>query len=210
MCSKRGMVREGTTRRGATGRPAFCGIRRESNILFVLVAAVACGCGRNPGPPAPSGPPPVSLALVDHAELMATVARHRGQVVVLDCWSTSCPPCVREFPRLVALADRYAGQVACLSLAFDFEGVGTPEDAVPQVREFLVGVRAGRVTNLLSREEADTMYRKLGLESVPAVYVWKPDGTLARRFDADDAARRLGRPFSYDDIEIDVRSLLQP
>ena len=28
--------------------------------------------------------------------------------------------------------------------------------------------------------------------SVPAVYVWGPDGALARRFDEDDAARRLG------------------
>ena len=29
---------------------------------------------------------------VDHEGLMEEVARHRGKVVVLDCWSTSCPP----------------------------------------------------------------------------------------------------------------------
>lgn len=139
---------------------------------------------------------------------MATVAGHRGRVVVLDCWSTSCPPCVREFPGLVALAARHPGEVACLSLAFDYEGVGTPEEAVPRVREFLAGVGAGRVDNMLAREEADVMYGRLGLASVPAVYVWGPDGALARRFDDDDSARRLGRPFTYADVEALVRELL--
>jgi hypothetical protein len=42
------------------------------------------------------------------------------------------------------------------------------------------------------------------------VYVWKADGTLAQRFDEDDAVRRLGRPFTYDDVESLVRSLLAP
>jgi hypothetical protein len=45
---------------------------------------------------------------------------------------------------------------------------------------------------------------------VPAVYVWRADGSLARRFDAADAAARLGRPFTYDDVELEVRALLGP
>jgi hypothetical protein len=50
------------------------------------------------------------------------------------------------------------------------------------------------------------MYAKLQLDSVPAVYVWKPDGSLARRFDDDDAKRRLGRAFTYADVEAEVRA----
>lgn len=46
---------------------------------------------------APAAAPAVTLRLVDHAGLMEEVERHRGKVVVLDCWSTSCPPCVKEF-----------------------------------------------------------------------------------------------------------------
>jgi hypothetical protein len=52
------------------------------------------------------------------------------------------------------------------------------------------------------------MYRKLELDSVPAVFVWRPDGSLARRFDDDDAKRRLGRPFTYTDVDVEVRSCL--
>lgn len=138
---------------------------------------------------------------------MATVARHRGKIVVLDCWSTSCPPCVREFPGLVALARKHP-EIVCLSLSFDYEGIGTPEEALPRVRDFLAGVDAGAIDNMLGREESDVLYRKLDLASVPAVYVWGPDGALVRRFDEDDAARRLGRPFTYADVEATVRDLL--
>jgi hypothetical protein len=52
------------------------------------------------------------------------------------------------------------------------------------------------------------MYEKLALDSVPAVYVWRPDGSLARRFDDDEAKRRLGRPFTYADVEAEVRACL--
>jgi thiol-disulfide isomerase/thioredoxin len=145
---------------------------------------------------------------VDHAGLMQEVARHRGKVVVLDCWSTSCPPCVKEFPGLVRLAAAHPEHVACLSLAVDYEGIGMPEDVLPAVRAFLERVGAGRVINMVSTEESDALYRKLDLASVPAVYVWRPDGSLAVRFDDDHAARSLGRPFTYDDVEDVVAGLL--
>jgi len=137
---------------------------------------------------------------------MQTVTGHRGKVVVLDCWSTSCPPCVRDFPGLVALAGRYP-DVACLSLSFDYEGIGAPEEVLPRVQKFLTDVGAGAVDNMVGREQSDGLYKKLGLASVPAVYVWGRNGKLARRFDEDDAARRLGRPFTYADVEATVREL---
>jgi hypothetical protein len=121
---------------------------------------------------------------------------------------------VQELPGLVRLAAAHPDRVACLSLAVDYEGIGTPEDVLPAVREFLERVGAGRVINMVSTEESDAIYRKLDLASVPAVYVWRPDGSLAVRFDDDHAARSLGRPFTYDDVEAavieQVAALLSP
>ena len=78
------------------------------------------------------------------------------------------------------------------------------------MRQFLEKVGAHDVVNMLSREEADAIYRKLDLASVPAVFIWKADGTLAVRYDDDFASQSLGRPFTYDDVETTVRSLLAP
>ena len=197
MCSKRDMIltdRGRWTRRGLCGRLATLG-------MLALGAAAAT----TPALAADTG---VTVVPVDHAGVMAEVARHRGKVVVLDCWSTSCPPCIKEFPELVRLADAHPDDVVCLSLALDFDGVGTPDEAVPRVRAFLDRVAARRVVNLIATEDADAMYRKLDLVGVPAVFVWRADGTLAARFDDDHAATSLGRPFTYADVQATVASLL--
>lgn len=152
--------------------------------------------------------PAVEVRLVDHDGLMAEVKKHEGKVVVLDCWSTSCPPCVKEFPELVALAERHAGQVVCLSLAIEYDGFGTPEEYLPPVKGFLEKVKAGLVVNFVASEEADAIYKKLDMVSVPAVYVWKPDGSLAIRYDDDMASRTLGRAFTYADVEGTVVKLV--
>ena len=184
--------------------------------LCGILASLAAGCAEKPPgpPPAPAAatrPAPPQVALVDHEGLLERVAAHRGKVVVLDCWSTSCPPCIKEFPGLVALARKHPDRVVCLSLAFDYEGIGAVEDALGPVRDFLATVDDGRLANLhhmLGREDADELYRKMELDSVPAVYVWHADGSLARRFDDDDATRRLGRPFTYADVEEAVSAAL--
>jgi len=210
MCSKRFMRDDGFKEQcrwaARRCRGALCGIA-------IGLAILITGCGGNERPAAPAARAAVPVDLVDHAGLLERVAAHRGKVVVLDCWSTSCPPCIKEFPGLVALAGAHPDDVVCLSLAFDYEGIGTPAEVLPPVREFLATVDDGRLANLhhlLGREDADVMYGKLDLDSVPAVFVWKADGTLARRFDDDDAARRLGRAFTYADVAAAVREALTP
>ncbi len=161
-------------------------------------------------PPASADPPPppVSVRVVDHDGIMAEVKRHHGKVVVLDCWSTSCPPCVKEFPGLVVLAATHRDEVVCMSLAIEYDGVGTPDDCVPPVQTFLEKVGAGRVVNFVGSEEADTLSKKLDIVSVPAIILWKPDGSLAVRYDDDMASRTLGRPFTYADVEKSVAAIL--
>lgn len=153
-------------------------------------------------------PDPVAVRLVDVAGLEAEIARHRGKVVVVDGWSTSCPPCVKEFPNLVALQARHGERIACISISLDYEGIDAPEDVLPPVEKFLAKVGAGSIVNLLCTEEADAAYKKLDLVSVPAVWVYGPDGALVRRFDEDDATKRLKRPFHYGDVGAEVERLL--
>ena len=152
---------------------------------------------------------PVSVVIADHSEIMKRIASHRGKIVVLDCWSTSCPPCVREFPGLVMLQKEYGDSVVCLSLSFDYEGFGVPEDVLPPVRKFLEQVSAGSIENLLNRDGADSLYTKMNLTSVPVVMVWDRDGTLVQQFDDDYANKKLGRAFTYEDVRQVIEQVTQ-
>lgn len=183
---------------------AWRGLSRRVGWLGTILLAAAF----SPAPVPAQPPGKAAVRLVDQAGLEAEIAVHAGRVVVVDCWSTSCPPCVKEFPRLIALQKAHGDAVACISFSLDYEGIDAPEELLPPVQSFLDKVGAGGIVNLLCTEEADVVYQRLDLVSVPAVYVYGRDGNLVQRFDEDDAAKRLKRPFTYDDVEAVVRRLI--
>lgn len=201
-------------RRAVSTVGAWGGLSRRAAWLGTVI--VVAGVLAAPAP-APAQPPvqttgkatgKATVRLVDQAGLDAEISRQAGKVVVVDFWSTSCPPCVKEFPRLVALKKTHGERIACISFSLDYEGIDAPEELLPPVEAFLDKVGAGGIVNLLCTEEADAVYRKLDLVSVPAVSIYGPDGKLVQRFDEDDAAKRLKRPFTYDDVEGVVGRLL--
>jgi thiol-disulfide isomerase/thioredoxin len=172
-------------------------------LLSLFVLAVIAGCQARSVSDAPSAPP-VELTIRDYEGILATIAAHRGRVVVMDGWSTSCEPCLKEFPGLVALHKKYGpDRVACISLSFDFEGLGTPEQQRDKVLAFL-RQQGATFENLLSNVPSDDLYRKFELASIPAVFVYDREGHLARRFDST-----LGKPFTYRDVDALVAELVQ-
>ena len=177
-------------------------------MLFVGAISIA-GCGWSYDKSADHAPQAVvqqpvnvsvSVDVVDHAEIVKRIESHRGQVVVLDCWSTSCPPCIKEFPGLVDLKKDYGDTVACLSLSFDYEGLGVPEDVLPPVKTFLEKVSAGDIEYLLNRVEADALYKKKHITSVPVVMVWDRNGTLIQQFDDEYVSEKIRKSFTYEDV----------
>src|SRR5262249_57975180 len=53
----------------------------------------------------------------------------RGKVSLVNFWSTGCPPCRAEIPDLVALQEKYRGQLQII-------GVSQDEDSPEVVRRF--------------------------------------------------------------------------
>jgi len=153
--------------------------------------------------------PRVTVRVADYEEIQAERSKHHGKVIVLDCWSTSCPPCVKEFPGLVNLKKTFGEKIVCLSLSFDYEGFGQPEDTIPTIEQFLNKVGAQKIINFVSREDADVLYKKMDLVSVPAIFIWDTQGNIAKKFDDDMATKELGRPFTYDDVTAVVSGLVQ-
>lgn len=140
---------------------------------------------------APPGDDAVTVQIKDYDGLRALLAGKRGKVVVMDCWSTWCSPCVKEFPGLVELHKKYGPErVACVSLSFDYFGGkdDTPEEHQEAVLEFLRSKNA-TFDNVLAGIPADDLYGLLGLEtaSVPAILVYDREGKVARQFEGEDA-----------------------
>ncbi len=69
--------------------------------------------------------------LVDKAGKHWSLAKLRGQPVLVSFWATWCPPCVEEMPSLEALARRLAGKATVLAISVD-EDWATVDKFFPQ------------------------------------------------------------------------------
>lgn len=112
------------------------------------------------------------------------VESQKGKVVVLDLWSTGCPPCMREFPNLVKLHQKYKGKIVCVSLNVDYAGIKKkpPSYFRPEVEKFLKSKKA-TIRNYMSTTESDEVLEAVDVFSIPAVFVYGKDGKLAKKFD---------------------------
>lgn len=142
----------------------------------------------------------VKLEIKTWDEVQAVIKGHAGKIVVMDTWSTSCEPCMKEFPGLVALHKKYGpDKVACISLSCDYSGVGKPEEVAPPVLEFLQKQNA-TFQNFLSKDDDSSLFTKLDIPSIPALFIYGKDGKLAKKIDGD---------FQYKDVEPIVAGLLK-
>ncbi|HEV3341804.1 MAG TPA: TlpA disulfide reductase family protein [Pirellulales bacterium] len=133
----------------------------------------------------------VTAEIKDFDGIQSLIASKRGKVVVMDCWSTWCDPCVKEFPGLVALHKKYGTEdLACISLSFNYDGGKNekPEDHTEQVLEFL-RTQDAAFDNVIASVPTDELYELLGFKtaSVPAIFVYDRQGNLARQFGGEEA-----------------------
>jgi thiol-disulfide isomerase/thioredoxin len=177
-----------------------------SYATLILVA----GCGDQAGATKANknkDAPAVDLKILDYDGIQALIKSHQGKVVVMDCWSTSCEPCKEEFPGLVRLQKEHGDKVACISLSFDYDGLGKPEDKKKEVLAFLREQNAN-LYNVLSNFSSDDLYTKLDFPSIPAVFVYDRDGKLFKKFE-NSKTKKAEDNFTYKkDVEPLVKKLL--
>ncbi|MEO6807760.1 MAG: TlpA disulfide reductase family protein [Isosphaeraceae bacterium] len=147
---------------------------------------------------------PVTLVPVTYQEFEARRKAKNGQTkyTLVDVWATTCGPCKENFPHLVALHHKYAGQgLAVASLTLD------PTDdarALTDARKFLNSQKAV-FPNYLMNEEEGVGYEKLNINAIPAVFLYGPDGKEIKRFTLDDPDNQ----FTYEQVEAYVSALLR-
>jgi cytochrome c biogenesis protein CcmG, thiol:disulfide interchange protein DsbE len=113
--------------------------------VFVFVLLVT---GRGPAP-GTEGPAIGRHLMLLNLEPLTGIARPvtledlKGHVTLLNFWGTWCPPCVREFPELIELNERFAGESHFKLYLVSCEGSG--EDRSELESETLAFLRSRNV-----------------------------------------------------------------
>jgi thiol-disulfide isomerase/thioredoxin len=162
-------------------------------VLMVLLATAARF--------APAADTQITLRTVKYADLMKEVRSHKGKVVVVDVWSTTCPPCMREFPHLVEIREKYGkdGFVA-ISVSVDR---ADDKSALARAVKFLEKQKAGDVINLNLDEDEEFWHTKFRTPSVPVVFVFGRDNRLVLKMPVEENGG-----VQYSVIEEKVKALL--
>jgi thiol-disulfide isomerase/thioredoxin len=144
----------------------------------------------------------VELKILAAADIFATIRRQTGKVVVVDCWTTYCEPCKKEFPGLLKLQEKHGDKVFCMSVSLDFSGLGKPEEVLEEPMKFLKGQKA-TILNVLSSTGDEDFLKAIGREfklpsapaGVPVILVFDREGKLVNRWDTTNIAEE--KDFSY-------------
>ncbi len=128
---------------------------------------------------------PVELIETDWAGLQSLIEQQKGKIVVVDVWSTACEPCMKEFPFLIALHQRFLNDVTAISFDVDYAGIKSkpPSYYRERVLKFLGSQIENSVLHRMCTTAAEDLFDAIKLDSIPAVYVYGRDGTLLKRFD---------------------------
>jgi thiol-disulfide isomerase/thioredoxin len=183
-------VRTGNSvvRRGLVFGVAFLAAMAVYRVMIPQPAAYGDAAGK------------VELKILGWDDTQKLIASKKGQVVVLDAWSTSCVPCMREFPHLVELHKALGDDVACISLSADYTGSKTkpPEFYREKVLKFLTK-QGATFDNVLSSLPSDELFETLDIPSIPAVFVYDRSGKLLKKFDNSEAESEEDE-FTYKDV----------
>lgn len=149
------------------------------------------------GRPVAEPPASVELVTVRYPDLAARVKDQKGRVVVVDFWADFCPPCKREFPKLVELHRKYAASgLTCISVSLD-----DPADDAARGRALrFLGEKKATFANFLLDERPEFWQEKLKIDGPPCVFVFNRAGGLLKKYHDD---------VDYRDIELIVIDALK-
>ena len=133
--------------------------------------------------------------------MLKSIADRKAKLTVVDAWATWCGPCKENFPHVVEMNKKYAGQgLAVISLTLD--DPGKPKK-VAEAAAFLKEQNAA-FTNYLLDETMDDSFEKLNITAIPAVFLFGPDGKEIKRFTLED----VNNQFTYDQVEAFIKDYL--
>lgn len=113
--------------------------------------------------------PSWKLQMGDEQGNFLSLNQLKGQVVVLDFWSTTCPPCIREIDELNELHTRFRDK------PLQIVGISAGGES----REEIVSFRKRKTINYNLVIDTGIISQAYKVQSLPTVYVIDKEGKIA-------------------------------
>jgi thiol-disulfide isomerase/thioredoxin len=122
-------------------------------------------------------PQAIDVQVVKYDGLKDVVLKNRGKVVIVDFWSTTCIPCIKNFKHMVEMNKRLAKEgLVSITVSLDPLGEGEkPEDRKARVLKVL-RIKEVNFINLILDEPLEFVEKKLRIVKIPSVYVFSRQG----------------------------------
>lgn len=133
----------------------------------LLLLAVVAGCEKEPKPDKSAS---LDFSLTDLSGNIVKLVDYKGKVVMLEFWTTWCPPCKLSIPTLNMLHERYKDKdFKLLALSID----ETKETLMEFSEEFTMNY-----TVLLDNKDVNKAY---GVRSIPTTIILDKEGNVAKK-----------------------------
>ena len=107
------------------------------------------------------------LPQANGAEGMFSLDAYRGQVVLLDFWSTSCPPCLQQIPILQRIHSEFSDVKVV--------GVAVGGESLAQLKTFATRRNVSYPLVQDAKGVAATVYN---VSSLPTLFIVNPEGVI--------------------------------
>jgi len=115
------------------------------------------------------------IQTVDASDTLSLVSQQRGKVVLLNFWATWCPPCIEEFPDIVAVEKDYRDRgLVVISVSADF-----PEKKESELRPFLEKHKPRFPVYIMRTTDPNSFVRKIDPEwtgTLPSTFFFDREG----------------------------------
>jgi thiol-disulfide isomerase/thioredoxin len=143
----------------------------------------------------------VALRPVNFNQWKRELAALKGNIVVVDVWATWCLPCLDRFPHIVDLSNRYKNRgVVVVSMSVD----DRDDKRAAEVARHFLSQQHATFRNYLMDENILDAFEKLGVQGIPAVFLYDRAGRQRYFLNADDPNHQ----FSPKDIDNAVAVLV--
>lgn len=159
--------------------------------LTPAVRAQAAAACRSLEPSPRSGPAP-EFTVQDLEGAPVALADLRGRFVIVNFWATWCEPCIREWPQLDRLAERFADRddVVILAVSVDSD----PQQIAP----FLERMSLTQTRVRVLWDPKQDVQKAFGTDKLPDTYFVDRAGQLVQAY---INVRDWGRPAAYRCVE---------